>query len=82
MRETTNYMILGYAVSLIIFTVIIGSIWWRYQTLAKDEALLEQLEQLEQDEFENRQTTEIQKDVLPVDAKSASSNAQSQTITT
>ena len=79
MRETTNYMILGYAVSLIIFTVIIGSIWWRYQTLAKDEALLEQLEQ---DEFENRQTTEIQKDVLPVDAKSASSNAQSQTITT
>jgi hypothetical protein len=79
MRETTNYMILGYAVSIIIFAIIIGSIWWRYQTLAKDEALLEQLEQ---DEFENRQTTEIQKDALPVDAKSASSNAQGQTITT
>lgn len=79
MLETTNYMILGYAVSILIFSVIIGSIWWRYQTLAKDEALLDQLEN---DEFENRQTTEIQKDALPADAKASSSNAQGQTITT
>lgn len=78
MRETTNYMILGYVVSVIIFAVILGSIWWRYQTLAKDEALLEQLEN---EEFENRQTSEIQKDALPVETKSASSNAQGQTMT-
>ena len=79
MRETTNYMILGYAISLIIFVVLIGSIWWRYQTLAKDEALLEQLEQ---DEFQNLQTTEMQKDALPVDTTSGATNTQGQTITT
>lgn len=44
MPETTDYMILGYIVAGIIFAVTAGSIWWRYRSLAKDEALLEQLE--------------------------------------
>jgi hypothetical protein len=44
MPETTDYMILGYAVAGVIFAVTVGSIWWRYRSLTKDEALLEQLE--------------------------------------
>lgn len=40
----TEYMLLGYGVAAFILAVIIGSIWWRYQMLLKDEALLEQLE--------------------------------------
>lgn len=78
MRETTNYMILGYAISILIFAVIVGSIWWRYQSLAKDEVLLDQLEK---DEFENRQTSEIQKETMPADTKSSSA-AHKQTIAT
>jgi hypothetical protein len=38
-------MVLGYSLAAIILAVIITSIWWRYQVLAKDEALLERLEQ-------------------------------------
>lgn len=41
----TDYMILGYSLAALILIVIVGSIWWRYQSLAKDEALLERLEQ-------------------------------------
>ncbi len=46
----TEYMILGYALAAGILMVLVGSIWWRYQMLSKDEALLEQLEQEEQRE--------------------------------
>lgn len=43
----TGYMLLGYGVSALILAIIIGSIWWRYQMLQKDEQLLEQLEKEE-----------------------------------
>jgi hypothetical protein len=44
MPDTTDYMIMGYVIGLGILFVTIASIWWRYRTLAADEALLEKLE--------------------------------------
>lgn len=43
----TEYMLMGYGVAALILGIVIGSIWWRYQMLQKDEALLEQLEKEE-----------------------------------
>lgn len=40
----TSYMLLGYGLAAGILALIIVSIWWRYQSLDKDERLLEQLE--------------------------------------
>jgi hypothetical protein len=47
MPETTDYMLMGYIGAAIILVVTIGSIWWRYQSLKRDEALIAQLEQEE-----------------------------------
>jgi hypothetical protein len=44
MPDTTDYMILGYVIGLGILAVTVGSIWWRYRMLEKDEATLERLE--------------------------------------
>lgn len=44
MPENTDYMILGYALSAIMFGGLMLSIWWRYRALEKTETLLEQLE--------------------------------------
>lgn len=47
MPETTDYMIWGYALGLLILAITVGSIWWRYRSALKDEALLERLEREE-----------------------------------
>jgi hypothetical protein len=47
MPDTTDYMLMGYAIALVILAVTVGSIWWRYQIARRDEALLERLEQEE-----------------------------------
>lgn len=44
MPETTDYMILGYVVAGLIFTITIGNIWLRYRNIQKDEELLTRLE--------------------------------------
>ncbi len=45
----TDYILLGYGLSVLILGVVIGSIWWRYRSLAQDEALLARLEREELD---------------------------------
>lgn len=45
MPDTTNYMLLGYALGFLILALTIGSIWWRHRALAQDEATLSRLEQ-------------------------------------
>jgi hypothetical protein len=43
MPDTLNDMLLGYALGLMILLVLVASIWWRYRSLVKDEAALEEL---------------------------------------
>lgn len=43
MADTTDYMILGYAVGFIILAVTIGSIWLRYRQAYRNLALIDQL---------------------------------------
>lgn len=44
-----DYLLLGYGLAAAILFLIVFSIWWRYRSLAHDEALIDQLEQEERD---------------------------------
>lgn len=43
MAETTDYMILGYAVAYLILVVTIGSVWLRFRAAQNSLALVERL---------------------------------------
>jgi hypothetical protein len=54
MADTTDFMILGYAVAFLILAVTIGSVWLRYRQAYRDLALVDQLaaeENVSFDEF-------------------------------
>ncbi|MFN2215645.1 MAG: hypothetical protein ACK2TS_01755 [Anaerolineales bacterium] len=42
--ETTNYMIAGYAVFVVIFSIFIASLAMRWNRLKKDQQTLQELE--------------------------------------
>ncbi len=44
MPKFTDYMILGYVLSAVIYGGLIFSIWWRHRALDKTEKLLDKLE--------------------------------------
>lgn len=45
MPEYTEYMVLGYALSALTVGALVLSIWWRFRALAREEQLLQRLEQ-------------------------------------
>jgi type II secretory pathway component PulC len=57
--DTLNDMILGYAVGLAIFFIMVASIWWRYRSLAADEQTLEKLKNDIQQEGQTARKAEV-----------------------
>jgi hypothetical protein len=44
MDNNLDYMIMGYVAGILILAITVASIWWRYQSLQKDEHALQELE--------------------------------------
>jgi hypothetical protein len=44
MPDTQDYMLMGYALGLLIMAITVGSIYWRYRSIQADQQTLQQLE--------------------------------------